>query len=662
PEPATGAAPAGRRSPLALAVWVLVGGPVALASLPVVLDRSFRPYKGTGISDLGGDLAFPISVVLAVLGLWVVVRGLTTGRDRWLAASLLAVSGVFDVRPATLAVAAALEVLLLRRSAADGERPSIRYLLGAVWPALLLVALWALPSPLGLVGPAGAASYRAGLFPPELRWWLLPLSAGGAVLALLYGRRPGVILVVVTAALWLTVRLAPEGAQLNGRFLPFWYLCLLALAGLAVAEFAAAAGRLAPEPLARARLAGLATPLAAALAVWLLVGLPLGALPAPLATWLSTASTRDSNFVPSWATWNYSGYERKPAWAEYKGIMTTMARVGREHGCGRAHWEYDENINRFGTPLALMLLPYWTSGCIASMEGLYFESSATTPYHFLSAAELSKAPSDPQRDLPYRSLDVPAGVRHLQLLGTRYYMAFSPPAVAQAEADPDLRLIDQTGSWKVFEVSGSELVTPLRNQPAVLTGVGRGARPWLDASVNWYQDPSRWDVPLAAGGPREWARVAVHRSRAKKKAVGDGVTVDPPPLRPVVPAQVTGIRAGDDSLSFDVDRPGSPVLVKVSYFPNWRASGANGPWRVTPNLMVVVPTARHVALHYGTTPVDGAGWVLSLAGLASAVVLARRRPLDYSPRPPAPAAPGDGARAEDGRQPVTVAAGHGPDS
>ena len=36
-----------------------------------------------------------------------------------------------------------------------------------------------------------------------------------------------------------------------------------------------------------------------------------------------------------------------------------------------------------------MLLPYWTNNCIGSMEGLLFESSATTPYHFLNQSELS---------------------------------------------------------------------------------------------------------------------------------------------------------------------------------------------------------------------------------------------------------------------------------
>jgi hypothetical protein len=68
--------------------------------------------------------------------------------------------------------------------------------------------------------------------------------------------------------------------------------------------------------------------------------------------------------------------------------------------------------------------------------------------------------------------------------------------------------------------------------------------------------------------------------------------------------------------------------VKASYFPNWKAKGAHGPWRVTPNEMVVVPTSRHVTLYYGETPVDMTGWVLTYLGVIGVVVLSRRRVLE----------------------------------
>ena len=84
---------------------------------------------------------------------------------------------------------------------------------------------------------------------------------------------------------------------------------------------------------------------------------------------------------------------------------------------------------------------------------------------------------------------------------------------------------------------------------------------------------------------------------------------------------VSDVRQSDQSISFHVDRVGVPVEVRVSYFPNWVASGASGPYRVAPNLMVVVPTSHDVTLTYGRTAADDLGLVLTLAAVAAVVVL-----------------------------------------
>jgi hypothetical protein len=90
--------------------------------------------------------------------------------------------------------------------------------------------------------------------------------------------------------------------------------------------------------------------------------------------------------------------------------------------------------------------------------------------------------------------------------------------------------------------------------------------------------------------------------------------------------EVSRTRSTDDSVSFDVSRTGVPVLVKVSAYPNWAVRGADGPYRATPNFMVVVPTAKHVELHYTRTPAEWAGiggTLLGLVGLAGLVLLGR---------------------------------------
>src|SRR5262249_15466447 len=63
--------------------------------------------------------------------------------------------------------------------------------------------------------------------------------------------------------------------------------------------------------------------------------------------------------------------------------------------------------------------------------------------------------------------------------------------------------------------------------------------------------------------------------------------------------------------------------------------GAEGPYRVTPNLMVVVPTSNHVHLHYEQRSIDFIANGLTLLGVALVIVLARMRPLRM-PEPPEP--------------------------
>ncbi|HEX6420350.1 MAG TPA: hypothetical protein VFZ77_17755 [Acidimicrobiales bacterium] len=482
----------------------------------------------------------------------------------------------------------------------------------------------------------------------DLRW-VFGLAIVGVGLTLALRMRAGLFLVLVTLAAGLAFVVAPEGRLWNGRLLPFYYLTVMLLAGLAASETIrvvvelARAGRRSPPG------AGVPTVLAALAVVVVLVGVPLGQLPFSeslagggyrwprISPWRVTATP--ASFIPGWARWNYSGYEEKPAYREYHDIVTTMAQLGEQRGCGRAFWEYEKELDRYGTPMALMLLPHWTDGCIGSMEGLYFEASATTPFHFLVQVELSTSPSAAQRDLPYGQFDITKGVDHLQMLGVRYYMATSPNAVSQARSNPELTEIATSGPWVVFEVAGSDVVAPLPNEPAVVTGVDDSLVEWVEEplddsgrfggpAVRWFTDPEQWDVPLARTGPDGWQRVAPGQD---------------PGAVPLDPVEVDDVVIEDDRIAFEVDRVGVPVLVKMSYFPNWRVSGASGPYRVAPNFMVVVPEDTEVELTYGRTGVEYLAYGLTLAGIVGLVLLARRPPYRFRRRrPTAPAHP-DGA-------------------
>ncbi len=63
-------------------------------------------------------------------------------------------------------------------------------------------------------------------------------------------------------------------------------------------------------------------------------------------------------------------------------------------------------------------------------------------------------------------------------------------------------------------------------------------------------------------------------------------------------------------------------MVKASWYPNWEAEGAHGPYRATPNYMVVVPTQHDVTLSYGTTRAEWLGRLGTLAGFVGVGLLA----------------------------------------
>ena len=340
------------------------------------------------------------------------------------------------------------------------------------------------------------------------------------------------------------------------------------------------------------------------------------------------AGTTQKSFLPFWVYWNFSGYESKTAregiggYDEYYRVVTTMAAVAAERGCGRVMWEYGlKRLDSYGSPMSLMLLPHWTDGCLASMEGLFFESTQSVPFHFINQDELSAEPSRPVRAVPYGGMNLASGVEHMQLFGVRYYMAFSDSLITEARAHEDLTEVAAQPPWVMFEVADAPLVSPLAAEPVVIAGAGDDPARWLDVAVDFYSGyagagaldvdadftPSAGVFP-AAGGPDGWAEVQ------------PGADL---PVRSLDEVEVFGLSATENSIGFRVDRTGVPVLVKTSYFPNWQVEGAAGPYRVAPNFMVVVPDRTEVTLTYGWTATDVLAWVITVIALIAAVVLWR---------------------------------------
>ena len=662
---------------------------LAAATLPFLFDYTFTIYGGNLFSTLAGEYAYSFSLSLAVLFLGLFACAIREGRYRGWAAIVLAACVLSHIVPGMYALGGAViltivELLPSRWGIADSSLHAWRSDRTAapvpwtrtLWWAgstlgigLLLTGWWLVPfglehaysSSMGYTNVEGWAQYFR-----EADAWALVLAGIGLITAVVTRSRFGITITVLGIVSAVATAVDPQGSLYNVRLLPLWFLSVYFMAAWAFGTWCmivAIAWRRARDSRWEAALdtpsaeglptrrpwetgdraseaSTVLTPRRRPARRWgpaTVSGAVLGLLAAMVAVvppFIFSASslpvTVGPNLVTNWSSYNYEGYENQPSYPEFKSLMQTMTAMGKRYGCGRAMWEYSSSENRFGTPEALMLLPYETNRCIDSMEGLLFESSATTPYHFLNQAELSAGPSEPEVGLPYGSLNVTLGVQHLQLLGVKYFIAETPQVEQEAAVDPSLQLVAKTGpwtynysgtntttTWNIYLVKDSALVTPLANDPVVLSGVKPDPASWLGTSslnkpangpaVSWYADPKKWNVELAQSGPSDWPRTSVNDIRPTVKHVGK--------------TKVTNVIQGDSSIRFHVSRVGTPVLVKVSYFPNWHASGADGPWRVTPNLMVVVPTSHDVSLSYGASSANYLGIFATLIGVIALIWL-----------------------------------------
>ena len=287
--------------------------------------------------------------------------------------------------------------------------------------------------------------------------------------------------------------------------------------------------------------------------------------------------------------------------------------------------------------MALMLLPFWTDGCIGSSEGLFFEAAGTTPYHFLAAGAMSQQSSNPVRELRYINNDAAVGVEYLQELGINYYLAVTPEAITKADevaaSGGGLKALETSGPWHIYSVENADIVVPLDTLPVVVNERSGDLRErWLELGTSWLQNRTEWDALPAANGPKEWQRIDVAIDMAVREGEpgSDSRKVDVvKPVQEIVPAKVepavvSNVKIGDDSVSFTVDKIGVPVLVRVSYFPNWQVSGAKGPYRVAPNMMVVIPTSNQVSMHFKASFVDRFAYLLTIAGFVALFVMWRR--------------------------------------
>ncbi|MCL1594169.1 MAG: hypothetical protein M3132_07465 [Actinomycetia bacterium] len=572
-----------------------------------VFMESYSIFGANIKSTLTGEFSYGWSFALSILYVGLVVRDYRNDKafDPW-AGVVLGLTAMAHVVPTIVVVIATLPLVLspisglvrgsddlrcsMRRSVAVLWTYGIGFGLSAFWSVALGVnVLQGMTADMGWEQVTAIFGNNEGLGSP-VPWEFIPVLVLGVIgMAWTLKRRDD-----VGIAIWMTLfplagyfLIARLDLSLvyNARLLPYWFFGMYVFAGIAIGLSASAVGRR-TDHVVRVSLVGVVAIFAMIVVVVVTI-----------------------HDIPGWVKWDYEGYEGKEAWSEYENLMQTVDELPD----GRIMWETNEDMNQYGTDLALMLFPFWSEGH-PSMGGLFYESSPTTPFHFLNTSEVSAEPTLSTKGLTYlnyRSMDFERAVKHLAMYDVAYYVAFTEEATDAATAH-GLERIAEAEPWTIFALPEANRVDIAVYEPVVWAG----EEDFVDAALEWYDDVDNLDVWLVGDGPPDWKRVTSVEERLNA-------------LKPYANSGTATVTAFDDlEVSFITPAVGVPHLVKVSYFPNWTVDGGDGVYRAAPSLMVVVPDGEDVTLEFERRWVEDIGMLITAVtwvGIAGYAVLARRR-------------------------------------
>ncbi len=567
-----------------------VAGIAATFGSMFVFMESFAIFGANIKSTLAGEFSYSWSFALSLVYLGMMIKNSREGRGFTPAAAvLLALTAFSHIVTTIVVVVVSLPLFLRKRGRAQIV---LSWILG-----FGLVAFWALPlavrtfgglsTDMGwtpLTGIRGAGISGVGTpFPNEF----IPIVALGLIgMVWTMLRREDVrVLMTMTILPFLGYLLiAEQGWTIlyNARLIPYWFFGLFLFAGIATGLAVTRLARWLPNRHENVLSFGIVT-VAVVIAITI-IGI---------------------SDVPGWVNWNYQGYEGKAKYPELKSIMEDIDKLPE----GRVMWEYAKDIQEaYGTPMALMLIPYWSEGH-TTMEGVFFESSLTTPFHFLNQAEMSVSPSQPVRGLTYRTFSLERGIQHSKLFNIDYYLTQTEKMTAEAKR-LGLQPLVEKDAYSIFQLPHSDPVDVAKYQPMVYTG----DRDFADVALEWYDNLDNLDHWIVADGPEGWptfSEMGGPYDQGEALSTGNDV--------------VSNVVVDDFSISFDTTAIGVPHLVKMSYFPNWHVTGAEGPYRAAPSLMIVVPTQEHVSLEFGRTWTENVGRLLTVASLVFIFWWIRRR-------------------------------------
>jgi hypothetical protein len=310
--------------------------------------------------------------------------------------------------------------------------------------------------------------------------------------------------------------------------------------------------------------------------------------------WVDSRETH----IRNWATHNNKGFENTPLWNDVQAIMGHLRGTENDP---RVVYENSPVYEHSGTIRTMESLPLFSGR--NTLEGVYIQASILSPAIYCLQAEISRYPSMPLVEYDYPSFDLDAAAKHLRLFNVNHLILAEPESRKAGWNNSSYIPVHKQGPFEIFAVKGNinTYVESLKYRPVLISGPD-----FRKPFYSWFRNGNN-DVFLVYDKHPDPKEKALFLSTSASE-----------PLEPA--KHPVKSRISQNEILIDQATPGHPLVIKVSYHPNWKVDGADKIYLASPGFMLIYPTSTKVRLYYGSSFVDHMGQWVSLASLLTLVV------------------------------------------
>ena len=556
----------------------------AIFSLIFLFNEGNSMWGANIPSTLAGEFSYSLGYAFSVAYLGLLFRSVKEGKGIKLMALLLSVIGLTHGYPFVFIIMVSSFFLLI----SSNTKKTLVYFAKMYVLAFLLMGFWLIPALLSL----------SFTIPFNFIWRFESLKE---FLPPLFFPLIAIILMTNVYLLWTK--------RMQMRIVYFWYAVSMAMIGYLLGFFLG---------LVDIRFLPFAQGMFVLLAA-IGIGESLRNFKAkaliPVAAIILTCVTisLQAKFIEPWIDYNFSGFENKPLWEEFSKVNSYLK--GNE-GDPRVVYEHSAKHEGAGTVRAFEMLPLFSGR--STLEGLYMQSSINSPFAYYIQSEISQVGSHPLMYYNYPRFDLSRAVRHLDLFNVSQFVTITEATQQAASLHPDFELEKQILPYSVFQLKDNDghYVVPLQFRPIFVR-----TQSWKRLFFDWFRLTDNTVFLVSSGKSNLPDEYSLYPSSPLDLS---NLPADPLPQDVRVTSTVR-----PQEILIETSMPGHPLLVKVSYHPNWHVQGACAVYLASPGFMIVFPESPQVRLYYKPGLANRAGWLSSLLGL---LVLGLSLPLLFKKR------------------------------